>query len=55
MNRSFNKEAIPSRMTRPIVYVFVILVLSLFEGYCKKYLVETEDGKHYIAKLSKAA
>merc|ERR1719315_31151 len=30
-------------MTRPIVYVFVILVLSLFEGYCKKYLVETED------------
>merc|ERR1719430_1711735 len=30
-------------MTRPIVCILFFLSLSLFEGYSKKYLVETED------------
>merc|ERR1712055_678941 len=32
-----------SRMTRPIVCILFFLSLSIFEGYSKKYLVETED------------
>merc|ERR1712215_207929 len=32
-----------SRMTRLIVCILFFLSLSIFEGYSKKYLVETED------------
>merc|ERR1712055_494332 len=37
-----------SRMTRPVVCLLFFLSLSLFEGYSKKYLVETEDDDDHL-------
>merc|ERR1719250_133141 len=31
-------------MIRPSAYILIFLSLSFFEGYSKKYLIETEEG-----------
>ena len=38
-------------MIRPSAYILIFLSLSFFEGYSKKYLIETEEGKMFTKLL----